>query len=167
MTIPANSSRRVRVISLLPPSLPEGEYRTAIFAETLQEKTNDRGYEIGFNLSVGSALYVAKGETKAEIKILNPNYNFQQKKLKFLVANNGSATAKGKINWILKQNNKTIASGESGGAFLPDSQTNVVLNRSGKQKIELTPGEYQLEGEIVWDKYDRKTVSDFSLDLEL
>ncbi len=167
MMIPANSSRRVRLISLLPPSLPDGEYRTAIFAETLQQKTNSQGYKIGFNLSVGSALYVTKGEAKSDINIEKPIYDPVEKKIKILVANDGSATAKGTINWTLKQEDKVVADGQSGGSFLPSSKTNTILNRGTETQIDLTRGKYQLTGEIVWDKLDRQQTSNFDFELEI
>lgn len=167
MVIPAGDSRRVRLISLLPPSLPDGEYRTAIFAETLQEKTNSQGHKIGFNLSVGSALYVTKGEAKSDINIEKPIYDPVEKKIKILVANDGSATAKGTINWTLKQKDRVVADGQSGGSFLPSSKTNTILNRGTETQIDLTRGQYQLTGEIVWDKLDRQQTSNFDFELEI
>nr|MDJ0596088.1 hypothetical protein [Pleurocapsa sp. MO_226.B13] len=171
MVIPANSYRRVRLISLLPPSLPDGEYRTAIFAETLQEKTNAQGHKVGFNISIGSALYVAKGEIFSDIRVIKSNFDRSNRELQILVANNGNATAKGKINWTLKQDNKTVASGESGGTFLPQSRSNIKLNRHQHPEklnlIDLPQGNYQLEGEIIWEKSDKQKQSNFSFDLKI
>ena len=167
MVIPGNSSRRVRLISLLPPSLPVGEYRTAIFAETLQETTNAQGYKVGLNMSIGSALYVAKGEIKPEITVDKTNFDVKNKEIKLLINNTGSATAKGGITWTLKQGKKVISSGESGGSFLPNSQTSIVLNRHKNNQKTLTTGIYQLEGKIVWNEADRKQTSSFNFDLEI
>ena len=170
IVIPGNSSRRVRLISLLPPSLPEGEYRTAIFAETLQEKTG-QGFTVGLNMSIGSALYVAKGEIKPEISIVDSSFDTNEHKIKILINNSGNATAKGNINWILKQGKNIITSGESGGSFLPNSQTNIILNRNAiknsNSPLNLNPGNYQLEGEITWDEADQKKRSNFNFDLEV
>ena len=167
MIIPANSSRRVRLISLLPPSLPEGEYRTAIFAETLQAKTNSQGYKVGLNLSIDSALYVVKGEISPEINVIETYLNQEGKQLQILVANDGTATAKGEITWTLKQGGSEIASGISGGSFLPKSRSNILLNRDKSQKLDLAPGTYQLEGEIVWNNSDNKEKTSFAFDIEL
>ena len=171
MVIPAKSSRRVRLISLLPPSLPEGEYRTAIFAETLQEKTNDRGHKVGLNISIGSALYVAKGEIFSDISVIKSNFDRSNRELQILVANDGNASAKGKINWTLKQDNKTVASGESSGTFLPQSRSNIRLNRDRSSEqlnlSDLPQGNYQLEGEIVWEKSDKQKQSNFSFDFKI
>ena len=167
MVIPGNSSRRVRLISLLPPSLPEGEYRTAIFAETLQETTNAQGYKVGLNMSIGSALYVAKGEIKPEITVDGTNFDVKNKKIKLLINNTGTATAKGIISWTLKQDKNVISSGESGGSFLPNSQTSIVLNRHKNNPATLSPDIYQLEGKIVWNEADKKQVSKFNFDLEI
>lgn len=166
MVIPGNSSRRVRLISLLPPSLPEGEYRTAIFAETLQEKTDSQGFKVGFNMSIGAALYVAKGEIKPEITIVAGNLEQPQPQLNLLVSNEGNATAKGKISWTLKQGIKVIASGESGGSFLPQSKTNLVLNHHQEEKLDLASGNYQLSGKIIWEKLDEEQASNFKFDLK-
>lgn len=167
MVIPANSSRRVRLISLLPPSLPEGEYRTAIFAETLQETTNAQGHKVGLNMSIGSALYVAKGEIQPQITVDGTNFNAKNKTIKLLINNTGTATAKGGIYWTLKQDKKVVSSGESGSSFLPSSQTNIVLNRHINNQEVLAPGIYQLEGKIVWNEADKKQVSKFNFDLEI
>ena len=167
MEIPGNSSRQVRLISLLLPSLPEGEYRTAIFAETLQETTNAQGSKVGLNMSIGSALYVAKGEIQPEITVDGTNFNPKNKEIKLLVNNTGTATAKGNITWTLKQGKKVISSGESGGSFLPNSQTNIVLNRHENNQKTLTTGIYQLEGKIVWNEADKKQASKFDFDLEI
>lgn len=167
MVIPSNSSRRVRLISLLPPSLPVGEYRTAIFAETLQETTNAQGYKVGLNMSIGSALYVAKGEISPDITIDQTYFDANNKAIKLLVNNAGTATAKGAINWTLKQGGTIVDSGESGGSFLPKSNTNIVLNRDQNKQLNLNPGVYQLEGEIAWNEADEKEVSKFNLDLEI
>ena len=164
IVIPANSSRRVRLISLLPPSLPEGEYRTAIFAETLQSG-NARGQKIGFNISIGSALYVEKGDLEADIDITQADFNNQQ--IELAIANRGTATARGKINWTLKQEGKTIDSGESGGSFLPNSKSDIVLNRVGDKKLDLATGTYQLEGEIVWERSDGQKASSFDFEMKL
>ena len=167
MVIPGNSSRRVRLISLLPPSLPDGEYRTAIFAETLQETTNAQGYKVGLNMSIGSALYVAKGEINPEITVDGTNFDAKNKKIKLLVNNTGTATAKGSITWTLKQDKKIVFSGESGGSFLPKSNTNIVLNRHKNNQETLSPCIYQLEGKIVWNEADKKQVSKFDFDLKI
>ena len=167
MVIPANSTRRVRLISLLLPSLPEGEYRTAIFAETLQETTNAQGYKVGLNMSIGSALYVTKGEVKPEITVDGTSFDAKNKKIKLLINNTGTATAKGGITWTLKQGKNIIYSGESGGSFLPNSQTNIVLNRHENNQKTLDTGIYQLEGKIVWNEADKKQVSKFNFALEI
>lgn len=165
IVIPANSSRRVRLISLLPPSLPEGEYRTAIFAETLQSGSNAQGQKIGFNISIGSALYVEKGDLEPDIEIIKADFDAQQ--IELAIANRGTATARGKINWTLKQKGKTIDSGESGGSFLPNSESNIVLNRVQDKKLNLAAGTYQLEGEIVWERSDKEEISSFDFQIEL
>ena len=67
----------------------------------------------------------------------------------------------------MKQGKKVVASGESGGSFLPDSQTNVVLNRNQQQKLSLAAGVYQLAGEIVWEHADKQEMSNFDFEIKL
>ena len=50
---------------------------------------------------------------------------------------------------------------------MPNSQTNIVLNRHENIPETLTPGIYQLEGKIVWNEADKKQVSKFNFDLEI
>jgi hypothetical protein len=168
IVIPANSSRRVRVLSLLPPSLPEGEYRTAIFAETLQETTNAKGYKFGLNFKIGSALYVAKGDLNSDISFKSASFDSVNHLLKMLVINQGNATAKGEIVWTLKKGDIQVASGKSGGSFLPQTQTDISLNRPQKEtKLDLAPGVYQLTGEMVWDSLGGQKKHDFQIEVKI
>ena len=67
----------------------------------------------------------------------------------------------------MKQGETVVDSGESGGSFLPNSRTNIVLNRDKNKQLNLSPGVYQLEGEITWNQADQKQVSKFNFDLEI
>ena len=60
-----------------------------------------------------------------------------------------------------------MSSGESGGSFLPNSQTNIILNRHENNQENFDTGIYQLEGKIVWNEADKKQVSKFNFDLEI
>jgi hypothetical protein len=168
IVIPANSFRRVRLLSLLPPSLPEGEYRTAIFAETLQETTNSEGHKIGLNFKIGSAIYVAKGETNSDINVKSVSFNSNNHSLKMLVGNQGTATMKSEINWTLKKENLEVAAGKSGGSFLPQTQTNILLNHDQhKSKLDLAPGVYQLTGKMIWNSLEGQETSDFQIEVKI
>lgn len=168
ISIPPKSSRQVRLISLLPPNLPKGEYRVAIFAKTLQEVSNSQGYKIAYNTSVGSAIYVRKGDLSPNLNIRTANFNQDNKQLRILVGNSGEATARAKINWYLKQGGNQIAAGTSGGSFLPGSQINILLNRTKETaNLTLQPGSYQLTGEIEWKEKDNKKSFPFNMDLKI
>jgi P pilus assembly chaperone PapD len=151
MTIPPQSKRNVRLTTILPPSFPDGEYRVAIFAESLQENSNsDSQYKVNLTTRIGSAIYIRKGDIQPNLKVEKALFNSQKKELRLTVINNGKATARTKINWQLNQNNQKVIDGVGFSSYLPDKTVNTLLSPNEEKELTLKPGIYQLTGELVW-----------------
>ena len=165
MVLPPNTARNVRLVSILPPSLPDGEYRVAVFAETLTEVTTSGNYKLGLRANIGAAVYVRKGNLSPNLSLESAKFNPQKKELHLLVRNNGTATARPRIDWRLMQGETEVSKGVSGASFLPNSQVNLLLNKPDQFKSNLSPGTYQLRGEISWEEAGQSKVIPLKMDV--
>lgn len=163
MTIPPDSERRVRLLAQLLPSLPDGEYRTTVFAETLIEALDNQQNTVGIIARIGVTVYVAKGNLSPNLKVENITYEKTNNTLKLLVSNSGEASVLPKLVWKLSQNGQLISEGE-----LPETTviaggdrnfniTPTTKDTTGEEKpLSLASGDYQLSGELIW-QIDEKT----------
>ncbi len=158
MTIPAQSERRVRLLATLPPSLPDGEYRSVVFAENLTETIDAQKNEVAVITRVGVTVYVGKGDLNPNLTVENAFYDRQNGKIKLLVNNSGGSSVLPKLVWKLTQNDQIVVEGENpqvtiiagGDRFLQLSP--IVQDEEGAAKpIPLQPGNYQLSGDMIWE----------------
>ncbi|MEQ8382869.1 MAG: P pilus assembly protein, chaperone PapD [Coleofasciculus sp. A1-SPW-01] len=152
LTIPPGVTRRVRLRAILAPSLPDGEYRTAVFAETLKESVNGSGKNVGVITRVATTVYIRKGDVSPNLTVDSAQFNANQKTLQLLVKNIGDASVRLGSNWQLKQAGKIIQTGESvPTAIVAQSDRNLILNNHPESEaLALLPGNYQLTGELIW-----------------
>ena len=157
--IPAKSEQRIRLLSLFPPSLPEGEYRTIVFAEELFDGTLGEN-EAAVSVRIGSTVYVHKGELSPELTGLSAQLAPDKSTIDLLVGNEGSATARAMVGWQLEQSGNVIAEGES------NPQTVIAngdRNFSLKLPSTLPSGSYTLRGELSWTTHGDPFVESFEL----
>ncbi|MEQ8539827.1 MAG: P pilus assembly protein, chaperone PapD [Coleofasciculus sp. D1-CHI-01] len=152
LTIPPGVTRRVRLRAILAPSLPDGEYRTAVFAETLKESVNGSGKNVGVITRVATTVYIRKGDVSPNLTVDSAQFNANQKTLQLLVENIGDASVRLGANWQLKQGERIIQTGESvPTAIVAQSDRNLILNNHPESEaLALLPGNYQLTGELIW-----------------
>jgi urease beta subunit len=152
LTIPPGVTRRVRLRAILAPSLPDGEYRTAVFAETLKESVNGSGKNVGVITRVATTVYIRKGDVSPNLTVDSAQFNANQKTLQLLVKNIGDASVRLGANWQLKQGERIIQTGESvPTAIVAQSDRNLILNNHPESEpLALLPGNYQLTGELIW-----------------
>jgi hypothetical protein len=165
ITIPPHKEQKVRLVSLLPPSLPDGEYRTAITVENLQESTR-KGFSVGFSLRLVSLVNVHKGKLIPKLTIDRAFYQQDNHQLDLLVRNQGKATARPDITWNLKQGSKDIASGKTTAVLLSDNSRQVLLNRQDARNLKLEKGIYQLTGEFLWTQAGQQERIPFNVELQ-
>jgi hypothetical protein len=164
LTIPPQSERNIRIAAILPPSLPNGEYRVAIYVETLPENNNPNSqYKVNFVTSIGSAIYVRKGDVAPNLQVEKALFEADNKELRLGIFNQGKATGRAKITWKLLDKNEMIAEGTVGKSFLPQKRMNVLLNSS---TLDIESGIYQLVGEIIWkDGTEKKQPFDVNVEI--
>lgn len=166
LTIPPGVTRRVRLRAILAPSLPDGEYRTAVFAETLKESVNGSGKNVGVITRVATTVYIRKGDVSPNLTVDSAEFNANQKTIHLLVENIGDASVRLGANWQLKQGERIIQTGESvPTAIVAQSDRNLILNNHPESEpLALLPGNYQLTGELIWGD-DNSNKLPFSVNL--
>lgn len=112
LTIKPGESRRVRIISRLAPSLPDGEYRAVVFNETLTDAKDSVGNNVSLVARIGVTLYVRKGNLSPNLAVNDANFNPQQKQIQLLIFNSGKATARPSVNWMLRRGDTVIKTGQ-------------------------------------------------------
>ncbi len=170
LVVPAGTTRRIRLNARLAPSLPNGEYRAMIFTEPLKANTvtDGNGNTTRIITRVGSALFVRKGDIRPNLVVENTRWEGNAKKLQLLVSNTGNISVYPSIKWTLRQGNTIVKTGEIiSVGIVPDSKRNLILNSFQKDELNLNPGEYQLNGELIWGEYNssnnNKTPFNFDL----
>ncbi len=157
MTIPPESERRVRLFAQFPPSLPDGEYRTVVFAESLTEARDAQQNLVGIVARIGTTVYVRKGDLQPNLEVENAVYDHKEYQINLLVTNSGQASALPQLTWKISQNGKLIAEGETpettiiteGDRFLQILPT-IEDEKGVPQPLRLKPGNYELSGELIW-----------------
>ena len=168
LNVPAGVERRIRFIVRLPPSLPEGEYRAVVFTENLKESINNNGNSIALATRIGVTLYVRKGDLSPTLTVENASWNSQQKQIQMLVSNTGSASARPEVNWTLKQGETVVKTGKlDPTGIVAKSERNFLLGYPSKDQSGITPGQYQLSGELVWSEGDKQRTKGFNVTLTI
>jgi P pilus assembly chaperone PapD len=152
LNVPAGVTRRVRLNVQLPPSLPEGEYRTAVFTENLQQQqqTDKKGVVTTITTRIGVTLFVRKGELNPKLEITTADWNAAQNQILLTMNNAGKASAYPEVNWTLTQGGKTLKTGKvNPTGIVPSGQRAVKINIP-KAELDLKSGSYQISGNLTW-----------------
>jgi P pilus assembly chaperone PapD len=169
MVIPPGVTRNIRVAVTLPPSLPNQEYRAAVFVEELKSKdiqtTNSlaSNQKLSIRLRIGAVFFFNKGSDNiANIQARTASWNPTDKKVAVLLENIGKQTARPAVSWRIEKDGQIIAKDVISGIIIQaDNSRETVLQTSGKSP-DLTRGEYKIVGDIISD--GQKPIS-FSLPL--
>lgn len=168
LVVPPGTTRRVRLNARLAPNLPSGEYRVMIFTEPLKQNvTTDRnGNTTKIITRVGSAFFVRKGDVRPNLAVDSVIWNSEAKKMQLFVRNTGKASAYASVKWTLKQGGTVVKTGETPDTgIVPDGDRNIILNPSKKDELALSPGTYQLSGELIWGEDKDKKNQRFNVNL--
>ncbi len=149
--VPPGEAQRVRVVGLLPPSLAESEYRAVIFTEALPESLVQGQSTAGIQTRVGSTTYFRRANLSPNFSIVQAQWNKEESQAQLLLGNAGEATARPNVQWQIRQNGEEIASGQSGEMTVIEGSDRIVPLRSiEEEQTVLSPGEYEVMGELVW-----------------
>lgn len=166
LVVPPGVTRRVRLITRFPPSLAEGEYRAVVFTENLNEAIDSRGNNVAIATRVGVTLYVRQGDISPSLVVENASWNPEKKQIQLLVSNTGQASARSAVNWTLKQGETVVQTDNTDPTpVISQSDRNILLNYPTPNQPALSPGEYQLTGELVWGDENNKSTQPFTVNL--
>jgi hypothetical protein len=149
--IPPGVTRNIRVAVSLPPSLPDQEYRVAVFLEDLKEKVvkpNVNSNVLSIKARVASVFFFSKGNSTANIQARTTVWNAENKKINILLENQGKKTAYPDVDWRIDRNGKEIAANSIRGVIVQAQNSREVEIKSNDQPLNLTSGEYNLSGII-------------------
>lgn len=160
LEVEPNTTRRVRFVSRFPPSLPEGEYRAVIFTENLVETLDSNGTAVTLKTRVGSTVYIRHGDVAPNLVVASARVEPESGQLQLLVQNTGQASIRPAAIWQLKQGETVIESGETGQfAVLAESDRYFQFENASERLNGVSPGQYQLEGTLVWRTLDNEEAS--------
>ena len=167
LVVPPGVTRRVRLISRFPPSLPSGEYRAVIFTETLNETTDTAGNNVALKTRIGVRFYVRQGNANSNLAVDNATWNPQKKQIQLLVRNTGQASARPSVNWTLKQGSTVVKTGNLDSTeIIAATDRNLLLNYPSQGQPLPSPGQYQLTGELAWGENNSNKLP-FSVNLTI
>lgn len=168
LEVPANTSRKIRFVAQLPPSLAEGEYRGILFTETLADAVNEEGVRIVLKTRVGSTIYVRHGDLAPELSVDRAFVDTEDNQLELLVNNSGSASSRPSVNWQLNQAGTEVAAGETESfSVIAEGSRHLPLGRLDDTFSALSPGPYQLTGELIWSEDEDWETLPFELDVTI
>ena len=168
LNVPPGVERRIRYIVRLPPSMQEGEYRAVVFTENLKESINENGNTVGLATRIGVTIYVRQGNLSPTLAVKNTSWNSEQRQIQMLVTNTGGASARPTVKWTLKRGEAVVKTGNlNPTGIVANSERNFLLGYPAQDKSGITPGEYQLSGELVWSEGDNQRTKTFSLNLTI
>lgn len=153
LTIEPGQTRRIRVIARLAPSLPDGEYRAAVFNETLTEQQDGTGGTVILATRVAVTVYVTKGNVAPELVVNSASFDTEKKQVRLLVRNDGLASARPGMSWRLQRGETVVKTGEiQSFSVVAENERNLSLDYRSEDEPGLSPGDYQLSGELVWSE---------------
>jgi P pilus assembly chaperone PapD len=168
LTIQPGESRRVRLISNLAPNLPEGEYRAVVFNETLHDTKDAAGNNVSLVARVGVTFYVRKGSNIVpNLAVDSASFNAEHKQIELLVRNSGKATVRPNLNWTLRRGNTVIKNGEIQANGVTAQSDRLFLLSYPNNESSLTPGIYELSGDLVWGEDKNQTKLPFKVNVNI
>lgn len=168
LTVPPGVRRRVRLRALLAPNLPDGEYRAVVFTETLKESTEGNNNKVSIVTRVGTNVYVRKGDVSPNLAVDSASFDAAQNQVQLLVRNTGNASVKSGVRWQLKQGEQVVRTGElPPSTVIAQSDRNLLLNFTDENNSALSPGEYQLTGELAWEEDNNSNSLPFNVNITI
>jgi hypothetical protein len=156
LVIPPGVTRNVRVAVTLPPSLPNQEYRAAVFVEELKSKdiqsinSPAKNQRVSISLRIASVFFFSKGSDNiANIQARTAIWDTTDKKVAVVLENTGKQTARPEVSWRIEKNGQAVAKDVINGVIIQaENSREVALQTNGKSP-NLPRGEYRIVGDII------------------
>lgn len=156
LVIQPGITRNVRVAVTLPPSLPNQEYRAAVFVEELKAKDTQstnilvNNKKLSISLRVASVFFFNKSiEGFANIQARMVAWNPISKKVTMFVENTGKQTARPDVSWQIEKNGQIVAQDKINGVIIQAENSREVILQIKDKLPDLSRGEYKVVGDIV------------------
>jgi P pilus assembly chaperone PapD len=158
LRIRPGQKRRIRLNVRFLPSTKPGEYRAMVFTEEVKTQASDQS-QVGVVPRIGTAVYVRHGNVKPQLSVQSATY--EDKQIVLRANNTGQATARPRVNWVLKKSWREIASGSSNKqTVIAEGQRNLKIGGEKFPEIEsLRAGTYQISGELAWGAREENSLS--------
>ena len=161
--VPAGERQRVRVVGILPPSLPELEYRAVIFTEALPEGPATGTSTAAIKTRIGSTVYFYQSDADLALSVVSGEWDAESRKIRLLVNNVGDVSVRPNAKWTLRRGGEALASGESGSTTVVEGRDRLLqIAYSEAEQGILLPGEYEITGELVWLSGSEQSSQPFS-----
>lgn len=144
LSIEPGQTRRVRLTSLLLPSLEGREFKSVIFVEPLVET----GEGLNVLNRVGVTVYVRHGEVEHRLSVVDADYDATDKRIEVLVNNGGSGTIRPGVRWQMFQGATPVAEDTISGITVVAGGDRLIPIQAQGQPLE--SGDYRLVGELFW-----------------
>jgi hypothetical protein len=163
LVIPPNVTRNVRISTLLPSNLPDGEYRAVVFLEDLKERGVKPGSnnQISIITRVASIFFVSKGNVNINLQANTATWDKANKVFKLVVSNKGNKSAYPNIDFKVTKDGGEIANSQIIGVVLQSGQDREIL-LPFKGSSTLGSGSYTVSGRIL--TIDKQSIP-FSFDV--
>ena len=167
LVIQPGQTRRIRFISQFLPSTPQGEYRSVLFTEGLEEIQQKGQYNVGIKPRFGITVYVRQGETSQNLVVKSASFDPQIKQIELLVNNTGTATAISHVVWsVEKEKGKSVTGETKDFTVITQGERNILIDSfAGNSKI--VPGTYKLTGKLLWGDKENPQSVPFDLNLTI
>jgi hypothetical protein len=144
LSLEPGQTRRVRLTSLLLPSLEGREFKSVIFVEPLRET----GEGLNVLNRVGVTVYVRHGEVNHRLTVLDADYDVADRRVEVLVNNGGNGTIRPGVRWQMFQGTTPVAEDTiSGITVVAGGDRLIPIQTQGEG---LKSGDYRLVGELFW-----------------
>lgn len=148
--VPPGEQQQVRLIALLPPDLPQSEYRAVVFTEPLTETISSSSNTTNIQTRIGSTVYVRQDGAEADLTVVNARWNAETSQIELLVNNAGGATVRPDAQWTLKRGDETLATGKSGFTTVIAGGDRFLRLSFAEGSSRPASGTYELTGNLVW-----------------
>ncbi len=168
LVVEPGATRRIRLVSLLPPSLPAGEYRAVLFTESLEAISlpgQTGQIRVGVVPTIGVTVYVRHGQVFPKLGVQSARWDHLNKTIQLLVSNTGTASTRPWVMWKLQQGSQVIASSKTEPMTLITKSDRFLPLAPPNPAPQIAPGTYQLTGELQWGDANNPSKLPFSTTL--
>jgi P pilus assembly chaperone PapD len=169
LVVPAGVTRKVRLNVQIPAKLPDGEYRSVIFSENLeqQKSINPQGVSTSITTRIGVTVFIRKGEISPKLSITTADWNAAKSQILVNMNNSGKASTYSEVHWTLAQAGKTIKTGKVNETGIIANSDRTVNIQIPPKELQLQPGKYQLSGSLIWRAKANNNSLPFAVNLNI